>query len=132
MMDKNSGGSSINILSDSGVYGLATMAHDGASKAGVVNLTRSLAIEWAPCGIRVNCISPGPIETPGVKEVLGPTPELQQCARDSNALKRFGSGLEVAWPCVFLASSASSFINGANLQVDGCMLKSGEPESRLN
>ena len=132
MMDKNSGGSIINISSDSGVYGSATMAHYGASKAGVVNLTRSLAIEWAAYGIRVNCISPGPIETPGVKEVLWPTPELQQRARDSNALKRFGSGLEVAWPCVFLASSASSFINGINLQVDGCMLKSGEPESHLN
>jgi len=132
MMDKNSGGSIINISSDAGVYGAASMAHYGASKAGVVNLTRSLAIEWAPYGIRVNCISPGPIETPGVKEVLWPTPELQQRARDSNALKRFGTGLEVAWPCVFLASSASGFINGVNLQVDGCMLKSGEPESCLN
>ena len=132
MMDKKTGGNIINISSDSGVYGAASMSHYGASKAGVINLTRSLAIEWAPYGIRVNCISPGPIETPGVLEVLWPTPELQQKARDSNALKRFGTGPEVAWPCVFLASSASGFINGINLQVDGCTLQSGEPGSRLN
>jgi 3-oxoacyl-[acyl-carrier protein] reductase len=131
MMAKKTGGNIINISSDSGVYGSATMSHYGAAKAGVINLTRSLAIEWAPYGIRVNCISPGPIETEGVKEVLWPTKELQERAINSTALKRFGTGLEIAWPCVFFASQASSYITGVNLQVDGCMMRSGSPESRL-
>jgi NAD(P)-dependent dehydrogenase (short-subunit alcohol dehydrogenase family) len=131
MMAKKTGGNIINISSDSGVFGAATMSHYGAAKAGVINLTRSLAIEWAQYGIRVNCISPGPIETPGVKEVLWPTKELQERAINSTALKRFGTGLEVAWPCVFLASQASGYITGVNLQVDGCMMRAGSPESRL-
>ncbi|MCS6926837.1 MAG: glucose 1-dehydrogenase [Candidatus Binatia bacterium] len=131
MIAKQTGGNIINISSDAGVYGSATMCHYGAAKAGVINLTRSLAIEWAPYGIRVNCISPGPIETEGVKEVLWPTPELQERAINATALKRFGTGLEIAWPCVFLASKASGYITGVNLQVDGCMLRSGSPESRL-
>ncbi len=132
MMEKKTGGNIINVSSDSGVYGAATMSHYGAAKAGVINLTRSLAIEWARYGIRVNCVSPGPIETPGVKEVLWPTPELQQKAVNGTALKRFGTGLEVAWPCVFLASSASSYITGANLQVDGYAMAAGDPASRLS
>jgi 3-oxoacyl-[acyl-carrier protein] reductase len=131
MMAKKTGGSIINISSDSGVFGSATMCHYGAAKAGVINLTRSLAIEWAQYGIRVNCISPGPIETEGVKEVLWPTPELQQRAINSTALKRFGTGVEIAWPCVFLASEAAGYITGVNLQVDGCSMVAGSPESRL-
>ena len=132
MMAKKTGGSIINISSDAGVFGSATMSHYGAAKAGIINLTRSLAIEWADYGIRVNCISPGPIETPGVKEVLWPTKELQDKAMGSTALNRFGTGLEVAWPCVFLASKAGGYVNGINLQVDGCMTRAGIPESRLN
>lgn len=132
MMEKKTGGNIINISSDSGVYGAATMSHYGAAKAGIINLTRSLAIEWAPYGIRVNCVSPGPIETPGVKEVLWPTPELQQRAVNATALKRFGTGPEVAWPCIFLASKAASYITGANLQVDGYAMSAGDPASRLS
>ncbi len=131
MIEKKTGGQIINISSDAGVYGSAYMSHYGAAKAGVINLTRTLAIEWAPYGIRVNCISPGPIETEGVKEVLWPTKELQERAINATALKRFGTGLEIAWPCVFLASEASGYITGINLQVDGCMLRTGSPESRL-
>lgn len=132
MMEKKTGGNIINISSDSGVYGAATMSHYGAAKAGIINLTRSLAIEWASYGIRVNCVSPGPIETPGVKEVLWPTPELQQRAVNATALKRFGTGPEVAWPCIFLASKAASYITGANLQVDGYAMSAGDPASRLS
>lgn len=132
MMEKKTGGNIINISSGAGVFGSATMSHYAAAKAGIINLTRSHAIEWAEYGIRVNCISPGPIETPGVKEVLWPTKELQDRATGGTALNRFGTGEEVAWPCVFLASRAAGYITGVNLQVDGCMLRAGVPESRLN
>jgi NAD(P)-dependent dehydrogenase (short-subunit alcohol dehydrogenase family) len=129
MMAHKTGGSLINIASAAGVYGSASMAHYGAAKAGVINLTRTLAMEWGRYGIRVNCISPGPIETEGVKAVLWPTPALQQRAMDATALKRFGTGQEVAWPCVFLASAAAGYITGANLQVDGCLLGRGSEAS---
>jgi NAD(P)-dependent dehydrogenase (short-subunit alcohol dehydrogenase family) len=129
MMAQQTGGSLINIASAAGVYGSASMAHYGAAKAGVINLTRTLAMEWGRYGIRVNCISPGPIETAGVKAVLWPTPALQQRAVNATALKRFGTGREVAWPCVFLASAAAGYITGANLQVDGCLLGRGSEES---
>jgi NAD(P)-dependent dehydrogenase (short-subunit alcohol dehydrogenase family) len=128
MMAQQRGGSVINIASAAGVYGSASMAHYGAAKAGVINLTRTLAMEWGRYGIRVNCISPGPIETEGVKTVLWPTPALQQRAMNATALKRFGTGQEVAWPCVFLASAAAGYITGANLQVDGCLLGRGSEE----
>ena len=128
MRAQQTGGSVINIASAAGVYGSASMAHYGAAKAGVINLTRTLAMEWGRYGIRVNCISPGPIETEGVKTVLWPTPALQQRAINATALKRFGTGQEVAWPCVFLASAAAGYITGANLQVDGCLLGRGSEE----
>jgi NAD(P)-dependent dehydrogenase (short-subunit alcohol dehydrogenase family) len=129
MMAQKTGGSLINIASTAGVYGSASMAPYGAAKAGVINLTRTLAMEWGRYGIRVNCISPGPIETEGVKAVSWPTPALQQRAMHATALKRFGTGREVAWPCVFLASEAAGYINGANLHVDGCLLGRGSEES---
>jgi NAD(P)-dependent dehydrogenase (short-subunit alcohol dehydrogenase family) len=129
MMAQQTGGSLINIASAAGVYGSASMAHYGAAKAGVINLTRTLAMEWGRYGIRVNCISPGPIETEGVKAVLWPTPALQRRAVHATALKRFGTGREVAWPCVFLASAAAGYITGANLQVDGCLLGRESEES---
>jgi NAD(P)-dependent dehydrogenase (short-subunit alcohol dehydrogenase family) len=56
---------------------------------------------------------------------------LQQRAINSTALKRFGTGVEIAWPCVFLASEAAGYITGVNLQVDGCSMVAGSPESRL-
>jgi NAD(P)-dependent dehydrogenase (short-subunit alcohol dehydrogenase family) len=128
MMAQQRSGSLMNIASAAGVYGSASMAHYGAAKAGVINLTRTLAMEWGRYGIRVNCISPGPIETEGVKTVLWPTPALQQRAMNATALKRFGTGQEVAWPCVFLVSAAAGYITGANLQVDGCLLGRGSEE----
>jgi NAD(P)-dependent dehydrogenase (short-subunit alcohol dehydrogenase family) len=85
-------------------------------------------MEWGRYRIRVNCISPGPIETDGVKAVLWPTPTLQQRAMNATALKRFGTGREVAWPCVFLASEAAGYITGANPHVDGCLLGRGSEE----
>jgi NAD(P)-dependent dehydrogenase (short-subunit alcohol dehydrogenase family) len=91
----------------------------GAAKAGVVNLTISQAGEWGEHGIRVNCIAPGPIDTEGAAPRVWPNPKVKQMVADSRALGRFGRVEEIAYPCIFLASEASSYVTGALLIVDG-------------
>jgi NAD(P)-dependent dehydrogenase (short-subunit alcohol dehydrogenase family) len=112
-------GAIINLSSVAGVLGAATMAPYGASKAGIINLTLSHAAEWGAHGIRVNCIAPGPIETEGAALRTWPNPQVREAVIRSRALGRFGTIEEVAWPCVFLASDAASYITGAVLMVDG-------------
>ncbi|TMA80131.1 MAG: glucose 1-dehydrogenase [Deltaproteobacteria bacterium] len=109
----------INMSSDAGVYGAPGMSHYGAAKAGVQNLTRTLAMEWARHGILVNCIAPGPIDTPEAGARTWPTPELRRTIEHSTALRRLGRVEEIAWPCVFFASDASSFVTGQTISIDG-------------
>jgi 3-oxoacyl-[acyl-carrier protein] reductase len=113
------GGRIINMSSDAGVYGSPGMAHYGAAKAGIQNLTRTLAMEWARHGILVNCIAPGPIDTPEAGARTWPTPELRRTIEHSTALRRLGRVEEIAWPCLFFASDASSYVTGQTLSVDG-------------
>jgi len=113
------GGSIINISSTAGVHGSTTMLPYGAAKAGVVNLTISQAGEWGANGIRVNCIAPGPIDTEGAAPRVWPNPTVKKAVADSRALGRFGRVEEIAYPCIFLASEASSYVTGALLIVDG-------------
>jgi NAD(P)-dependent dehydrogenase (short-subunit alcohol dehydrogenase family) len=119
MIAQGGGGAIINLSSIAGILGASTMAPYGASKAGVINLTLSHAAEWGAHGIRVNCIAPGPIETEGAAERTWPNPKVRQAVVRSRALGRFGTIDEVAWPCLFLASEAASYITGTVLTVDG-------------
>jgi NAD(P)-dependent dehydrogenase (short-subunit alcohol dehydrogenase family) len=116
---QKSPGSIINISSTAGVHGSPTMLPYGAAKAGVINLTVSHAGEWGHLGIRVNCIAPGPIDTEGAAPRVWPNPEVKEMVRRSRALQRFGRVEEIAFPCIFLASEASSYVTGALLIVDG-------------
>ncbi|MDO8432726.1 MAG: glucose 1-dehydrogenase [Candidatus Binatus sp.] len=118
-IEQKSGGAIINISSTAGVHGSATMLPYGASKAGVINLTVSHASEWGSKGIRVNCIAPGPIDTEGAAPRVWPNPKVKEMVARSRALGRFGTVEEIAYPCIFLASAASSYITGALLIVDG-------------
>jgi NAD(P)-dependent dehydrogenase (short-subunit alcohol dehydrogenase family) len=113
------GGSIINISSTAGVHGSTTMLPYGAAKAAVVNLTISQAGEWGAQGIRVNCIAPGPIDTEGAAPRVWPNPTVKKAVADSRALQRFGRVEEIAYPCLFLASEAASYVTGALLIVDG-------------
>jgi NAD(P)-dependent dehydrogenase (short-subunit alcohol dehydrogenase family) len=118
-MEAGRGGRIINMSSEAGVLGSPGMAHYGAAKAGIQNLTRTLAMEWARHGILVNCIAPGPIETPEAGARTWPTPEIRSLVEKSTGLERIGRPEEIAWPCLFLASEASSYVTGQTISVDG-------------
>jgi len=113
----------VNIASMAGVRGSQMMSHYGASKAAVINFTTTLAMEWAPYNIRVNCIAPGPIETEGYLEVLHRTnpnaDEVYRNVASRVALGRWGKVEEIAYPTIFLASEASSFMTGTTIHIDG-------------
>lgn len=116
-----SSGTILNIGSTAGITGSMTnqrVAHT-ASKGGVVAVTRQLAAEGAPHGIRANCISPGMIATPGAQEnLLAPDHQMRRIAA-AIPLQRLGTAVDVINAAVFLVSDEASYITGANLVVDG-------------
>ncbi|MFQ5828786.1 MAG: SDR family NAD(P)-dependent oxidoreductase [Candidatus Methylomirabilia bacterium] len=122
-MMQQGGGVIVNVASTAGIYGSVMMSHYGAAKAAVINLTRALGTAWTRQNIRVNCIAPGPIETQGYLDNLHkivPDPEAVYKAVASRvAMGRWGKVQEIAYPCIFLASEASSFMTGETIVVDG-------------
>jgi 3-oxoacyl-[acyl-carrier protein] reductase len=110
------GGSVINISSVAGQQGSPLMSHYGAAKAGVINLTASLSAEWADRGVRVNCIAPGFVATPGVASQMGVTAEdIDRGEVD----RRIGLSEEIADIAQFLASPASSYVVGETITAAG-------------
>lgn len=117
---KARGGVIINTASVAGLKGyswLGNFAH-GAAKGAVIALTRQLALEGAPYGIRANTISPGGIATPALESLLQ-NPELYKTILEGIPMRRVGQPEEVATVALFLASDESSFVTGANIVVDG-------------
>lgn len=120
------GGCIINLSSTAGVHGSTTMLPYAASKAGIIKLTESHAGEWGRYGIRVNCIAPGPVETPGAAPRIWPDEEVKKMMLRSRALGRFGKVEDIAYPAIFLASEAASWMTGATLIVDGGNIRAAE------
>ena len=112
-------GKIINIASADGINGSPRMAHYGAAKAGIINFTKSLAVEWAQYNINVNSIAPGPIETEAADTLGRLTPEERQEQTKAIPLKRRGRPQDVAYAALFLASEASSYITGETIVVQG-------------
>ncbi|WP_290797569.1 SDR family NAD(P)-dependent oxidoreductase [Halomonas sp.] len=116
VMYRQGSGSIVNCASILGVFGQSQTAAYTAAKGGVVNMTRSLAIEAAPQGVRVNAIGPGYIDTP-LLEALDD--DMLQGLINLHPLGRLGRSEEVANAFLFLASDEASFITGTTLMVDG-------------
>ncbi len=121
-MIKGGGGVIINTASELGLVGSYDMHAYSASKGGVVLLTRSMAKGYAPYRVRVNCICPGPIDTPLLEEIIAaaadPEEERRSIIHDI-PLKRLGRPEEIAYAALYLASDESSYLTGAALVVDG-------------
>jgi NAD(P)-dependent dehydrogenase (short-subunit alcohol dehydrogenase family) len=119
MIRDGGGGAILNITSTSPVTGNPGRIHGGVGKAGVDSMTKSLAVEWARYGIRVNAIAPGLILTEGVERaIFGTEGELERRSA-SVPLGRLGTVDEIGTAAVFLLSDAAAYITGATLVVDG-------------
>jgi 2,4-dienoyl-CoA reductase [(3E)-enoyl-CoA-producing], peroxisomal len=133
VMRQAGGGRIVSISMTLHYRGWPMMAHATAAKAGVDALTRTLAVEWAPHGIRVNAIAPGPIPTEGVRKAFTPPPRADGTAPDLFAIEkamgdyarkaipagRWGTPRDIANMVAFLASPAGEWITGAIMVVDG-------------
>lgn len=116
---KKPGASFINITAPQSQRAMMLQAHVCAAKAGIDMLTRSLAMEWAHDGIRVNSISPGPIEGTEGMTRLAPTPEAEKISKRGIPLGRWGRKEEIAWAAMFLSSPFAAYMTGVVLPVDG-------------
>ncbi|WP_108606940.1 glucose 1-dehydrogenase [Aminobacter sp. MSH1] len=118
-MKARGGGKIINIASILAVFGAPFSVAYSASKGGLVQFTRALATAWASSNIQVNAILPGWIDTDLTVSARSEVAGLAQHVIDRTPAKRWGRPEELAGPVVFLASSASDFVTGASLTVDG-------------
>lgn len=98
------------------IRGFPGMVHTGAARAGVDNMTKTLAVEWAVHGIRVNAVAPGVIVTSGTKQY---PPELLETAAKANPLHRLGTAEEVSHLITYLASRYADFVTGQTFYIDG-------------
>jgi len=119
------GGSVINVASIEGTRAAPNYSVYAACKAGMINFTRTLAVELAEHQIRVNCIAPDYTSTPGIEGLEGATPERIAAAEGAIPLARRGNIAETAGPIVFLASGMAGYVTGATIPVDGGTWASG-------
>ncbi len=119
---RRGGGAIVNVASEIGLVGAPRSAMYGATKGAVIQLTRALAVDHAPDGIRVNCVCPGPVDTPLLRQSIArardPAAKLRQ-EIESTLLGRLGTPEEIASVIRFLVSDEASFMTGSIVVADG-------------
>jgi len=143
VMKAQGGGSIVNISMTLHYRGWPLMAHATAAKAGIDALTKTLALEWAKHGVRMNAIAPGHIPTEGVRKAFAPPPgadgvtdvfavekAMDSYAKKAIPLQRWGSPADIASMVAFLASPGGAWITGAIMVVDGGEWLAKPPASR--
>jgi NAD(P)-dependent dehydrogenase (short-subunit alcohol dehydrogenase family) len=120
LVERNTAGSIVNILATQSFTGGPGMAHAAAAKAGVGNLTKSLAVEWAPDGVRVNALAPGLFPHDDMRQDLKDLrPEGESVDSRRSPAGRLGRTHELGWAVTWLCSPFASFVTGHTLVVDG-------------
>jgi NAD(P)-dependent dehydrogenase (short-subunit alcohol dehydrogenase family) len=119
MIEQGDGGAILSVIASYAWTGGPGTVHSAAAKAGVLALTRTLAVEWAQHGIRVNCICPGPTDTEGAGAALWPTEEDRTRVAATVPLGRLATPEEVAAWAAALCSPYAGYITGENLTIDG-------------
>jgi len=122
IMVKQQSGSIINMASVAGLIGFAGLPAYCASKGGVVQLTKTAALEYAEQGIRINAICPGAIKTEMIDRITGKDPEVEAQFNALHPMNRMGTVEEIANAVVWLSLPGASFITGHALPVDGGMV----------
>ena len=119
MIAQGRGGKILSVLATYAWTGGPGTVHSAAAKAGVLAMTRTLAVEWAPHGIRVNAITPGASQTEGASSALWGNPEAARKLLERIPAGRLGHPEEIARAASFLVSPYADYINGENLTLDG-------------
>jgi NAD(P)-dependent dehydrogenase (short-subunit alcohol dehydrogenase family) len=119
MGESGRGGAIANVVAPYAWSGCPGVVHSAAAKAGVLALTYTLAVEWAPLSIRVNAVAPGPFASEGADARLWPSAEMENRVREQIPAGRFGRAREVADAVLYLLSPAAVYVTGACLTIDG-------------
>jgi NAD(P)-dependent dehydrogenase (short-subunit alcohol dehydrogenase family) len=119
MIVQGDGGAIVSVLASYAWTGGPGTAHSAAAKAGLLAMTRTLAVEWAPHRIRLNTITPGPTDTEGAGAALWPTEEDRARVSATVPLGRLATVEEVAWWTTALCSPYADYVTGENLTIDG-------------
>jgi NAD(P)-dependent dehydrogenase (short-subunit alcohol dehydrogenase family) len=125
MIARAKGGVILNVIANYAWTGGPGVIHSASAKAGVLAMTRTLAVEWARHKIRVNAIAPGPVDTPGAAERLFPDPMIMEGIRKTIPLRRFANLEEIAQSASYLLSDYASYVTGENMVIDGGQWLSG-------
>lgn len=125
MIARKNGGAILNVIANYAWTGGPGVIHSASAKAGVLAMTRTLAVEWARHRIRVNAIAPGPVDTPGAAERLFPDTSIMEGIRKTIPLRRFANLDEIAQAATYLLSSYASYVTGEALVIDGGQWLSG-------